>query len=298
MASDSHSFTPFIPQEEALRLSGLSDRVMALSTASAKLAGLMPVDTRETIAQYMAVINAYYSNLIEGKRTLPHEIRAAQRGEFSEDPARRDLQLESVAHIKVQQWISEQSLDADMLFSPAFIQAIHREFYRHVPDALRELKNSSGEVVAVVVPGEWRAMEVVVGRHQPPQAEGITSLMTSFCDVYNPNKYSGDKKAMAVLCAHHRLAWIHPFADGNGRVARLFLDSALKVIGLESVGVWCLSRGLARSSAQYKALLEHADKPRQGDYDGRGELSQSALVDFCALCSIPRMIRLVISATF
>jgi Fic family protein len=39
--------------------------------------------------------------------------------------------------------------------------------------------------------------------------------------------------------------------------------------------------GLARRSADYKGLLMAADEPRKGDLDGRGALSQSALIEFC-----------------
>jgi hypothetical protein len=38
---------------------------------------------------------------------------------------------------------------------------------------------------------------------------------------------------------------------------------------------------LARSAEQYKARLESADAPRQGDYDGRGLLSEKRLIAFC-----------------
>ena len=27
---------------------------------------------------------------------------------------------------------------------------------------------------------------------------------------------------VAVACLHHRVTWVHPFRDGNGRAARLF----------------------------------------------------------------------------
>ena len=40
-------------------------------------------------------------------------------------------------------------------------------------------------------------------------------------------------------------------------------------------------RGLARQKEQYKYLLQAADEPRQGDLDGRGTLSESALINFC-----------------
>jgi Fic family protein len=105
--------------------------------------------------------------------------------------------------------------------------------------------------------------------------------MQEYCEVYHPAHYRGDRKVIAVMCAHHRLAWLHPFADGNGRVMRLFTDAALKAIGMESEGIWCLSRGLARRAADYKAMLARADQLREGDLDGRGQLSQAALMGFC-----------------
>lgn len=280
MTTTTHSFTPFIPAEQALLTSNLPDKVIDLTIESAKLAGI-PLETRQVISDHMAVINSYYSNLIEGNRTQPHEIREAQRGNFSADPAKRDLQQESIAHIDVQQWLEQQNYDIDSLFTAECIQSIHREFYNHVPESLRELKNDQGEVVDIIIPGEWRQGLVSVGKHVPPPAEDLPVLMPQLLDVYNPHRYQGDKKVIAVMCAHHRLAWVHPFADGNGRVGRLFTDAALKAIGMESTGIWCLSRGLARSSDRYKQLLERADYPRQGDLDGRGALSEKSLNEFC-----------------
>jgi len=281
MPITSHNFTPFIPQDKALEQSNLPDKAMLLSSSAAKLAGSITIETKKILVQHMMVINSYYSNLIEGNHTEPYEIRAAQRGEFASETKKRDLQLESIAHIKVQQWLEEQSIDADIVFSVDFIKAIHREFYKYVPESLHQLKNQSDEIKDIIVPGEWRNKKVIVGRYIPPEPDNLDSLMTAYCDIYNPNKYRGEKKIIAIMCAHHRFAWIHPFADGNGRVARLLTDCALKVIGIDSVGVWCLSRGLARSSSKYKSILEHADSSRQSDFDGRGLLSEAALINFC-----------------
>ena len=130
------NFTPFIPSDSALMSSVLPDKAVQLSTASAQLAGQIPQATRNTIIHHMAVINSYYSNLIEGNSTLPHEIREAQAGEFSANPVKRDLQLESIAHIHVQEWLEAEKPDLDTLYTPGFIQAIHREFYEHVPESL------------------------------------------------------------------------------------------------------------------------------------------------------------------
>jgi hypothetical protein len=86
-----------------------------------------------------------------------------------------------------------------------------------------------------------------------------------------------------ILLAHHRFAWIHPFLDGNGRVARLLSTAMLARHGFDAGGLWSLSRGLAKRRDRYYEHLALADAPRQGDYDGRGALSLKAateLADF------------------
>lgn len=281
MTTSVFDIAPFIPSDTALANSTLPDKAVALVTGSAKLTGQLSPITLATLERYMAVINSYYSNLIEGNATHPHEIRAAQQGDYSADPAKRDLQLESVAHIKVQQWLREQAPSVDTLFTPDFIQKIHYEFYKHVPESLWVIKGEQGVETDKVVPGQWRARGVKVGQHIPPEHSQLASLMERFCETYNPKKFSGDRKLIAIMAAHHRFAWIHPFLDGNGRVGRLLTDTALKAIGLESYGAWCLSRGLAKTSTKYKGFLAGADAVRQGDYDGRGGLTEKGLVAFC-----------------
>ncbi|MDH5571148.1 MAG: Fic family protein [Gammaproteobacteria bacterium] len=274
-------FTPYIPSDAALAASELPDTALHLLSVSARLAGQIPATTRQTIVRHMAVINSYYSNLIEGNHTLPHEIRAAQADKFSSEPAKRDLQRESMAHIHVQAWLEVAKPDLARLYTPEFIQAIHQEFYQQMPASLQQIKDRDNNPVATVVPGAWRSHEVTVGQHRAPPYADVPTLMKKFCEAYHPDQYKGDRKVIAVMAAHHRLAWIHPFADGNGRVMRLFTDAALKAIGMESAGVWCLSRGLARLSSHYKSALAQADAPRKGGYDGRGVLSEQALIEFC-----------------
>jgi Fic family protein len=72
---------------------------------------------------------------------------------------------------------------------------------------------------------------------------------------------------------------MHPFMDGNGRVARLMSHAMLLEI-LDTGGVWSVARGLARNVAQYKALLANCDRTRRNDLDGRGTLSEEALAEF------------------
>jgi Fic family protein len=53
--------------------------------------------------------------------------------------------------------------------------------------------------------------------------------------------------------------------------------------GIGAHGLWSISRGLARGlerPTDYKRMMDHADTPRQGDLDGRGNLSLRALTEF------------------
>ena len=86
-----------------------------------------------------------------------------------------------------------------------------------------------------------------------------------------------------MAIAHHRFNYIHPFPDGNGRVSRLMSHAMAHQAGIGAHGLWSVSRGLARgldSRGEYKAMMDLADAPRDGDFDGRGNLSLRALTEF------------------
>jgi len=256
------SITPYIPSDKALDESFLPDKAFELQKQSAKLTGQISPITLITLEQYMRVINSYYSNLIEGNATRPHDIRAAQQGNYSADPAKRDLQKESLAHMAVQEFLSTKKLNIDEIYSPDFIQSIHKQFYQKIPENLRLIKDKQGKDVDKVIGGQWRTKQVDVGQHIAPDPRDVAGLMSGFCESYHPYKYKGDRKLISIMAAHHRFSWIHPFLDGNGRVGRLLTDAALKAVGLDSYGAWCLSRGLAKTSSEYKTLLARADSPR------------------------------------
>ena len=102
MATSITDITPFIPSDRILGETSLPNKAISLISQSAKLTGQLAPLTLIRLEQHMAAINSYYSNLIEGNSTRPHEIRAAQTGNYSGDPAKRDLQQESLAHMQVQ----------------------------------------------------------------------------------------------------------------------------------------------------------------------------------------------------
>src|SRR5262245_14599905 len=258
----------------------LEDLAFDLAREASELAGQLHPIVRNSVSALVRSMNCYYSNLIEGHNTHPRDIDRALVADYSADPHRRDLQLEARAHIEVQRMIDARKNSPTPPASRAFIQWTHREFCERLPESLLFVENPDTHERLQVIPGELRTRGVAVGQHVPPPAENLASFLARFEEAYAPVRLTKPRQAIAVAAAHHRLLWIHPFLDGNGRVARLMAHAMLLDLGVGSA-LWSVSRGLARRSTEYKSLLMGADEPRKGDLDGRGALSQSALIEFC-----------------
>jgi Fic family protein len=128
-----------------------------------------------------------------------------------------------------------------------------------------------------VVPGELRRRDVKVGTHVPVSPGAVPRFLRRFEEVYG--HLSRTDSILGAATAHHRLLWIHPFLDGNGRVARL-VSHAMLLETLDTGAVWSVARGLARNVEAYKKHLADCDGPRRNDLDGRGQLSEEALAEF------------------
>ena len=279
----SREMEPALPDVELVR-----PRAAELLREAADVGRHLHPATLEAVTELLRTINCYYSNLIEGHDTHPAAIERAMAGELSSEPATRDLQIEATAHIEVQ-----RTIEARLSGEPAlnvcetdFVRWIHEEFYRRMPADFRMVQSPDGSREEPVVPGALRRFGVRVGHHVAPDAAELASLLQRFATVYDPAIHLARDPtgalALSVLgAAHHRLLWIHPFGDGNGRVTRLMTDAYLRRAGVGAHGLWTLSRGLARASARYKQALAAADDLRRNDYDGRGPLSQRGLDEFC-----------------
>jgi Fic family protein len=263
---------PMLPSEGNREL---EDLVVSLIQATSSLKAILKPRMTETLGNLVRNMNCYYSNLIEGHNTTPRDIERALAEDFSSNPEKHDLQLEAKAHIEVQKLIDFR--ENQDIVSIDFIQLLHREFCSRLPDNLLWIGEETNK--KRVIAGKFRTGRVVVGEHTPPDADKIEKFLGRFVEVYHPNKLSKVKQIIAVASAHHRLLWIHPFYDGNGRVTRLFSHAYFKEIGIGS-SIWSVSRGLARKSQEYKKLLMAADHQRINDLDGRGNLSLKALNEF------------------
>lgn len=254
----------------------LGDLVVELVAASAGLRRSLPPGVVQALAGLVRAMNCYYSNLIEGHDTHPVDIERALKNDYSSDSRKRNLQLEAKAHVAVQSWIDAGGLTGRAVTQDG-IREIHRRFCELLPDELLRVTDpDTGEVVPVV-PGQLRRRDVKVGSHIAISPGAVPRFLSRFEDVYG---HLGRSEAiLASAAAHHRLLWIHPFIDGNGRVARL-MSHAVLLDALDTGGLWSIARGLARNEATYKSHLKSCDGARRNDLDGRGALSEEALAAF------------------
>ena len=267
---------PIRLSEAARQRAGLDDLAMSLGSAAAGFRRSLPPGVVTTLAALVRSMNCYYSNLIEGHDTHPVDIERALAADYSTDARKRDLQLEARAHVEVQQWIDEGGVRGRAVTAGALCE-MHRRFGERLPpELLRATNPDTGEVLAVV-PGALRERDVKVGVHTPVSPGAVPRFLARFEQVYGA--LGRAETIVHAAAAHHRLLWVHPFLDGNGRVARL-MSHAVLLDALDTGGVWSVARGLARAQAAYKAHLIDCDNSRRTDLDGRGSLSEDALVRF------------------
>ena len=274
-----HQFEPLLPSEA--KMAPMLERAGDLGRACTALGAVAAPAAQRELRSLLASMNSYYSNRIEGEHTRPSDIERALQRDFSRDVEQARKQRLALAHIHTE-LACEEALDArraageptvQWLYSEPALSWLHAELFKALPAA--DLKLADG---SRLVPGALRTRGVAVGRHEAPAAASLPAFIARWAHVYGRVR-RGEAALVAAAASHHRLAWIHPFADGNGRVARLHTHLLLHAMGLTH-GLWSPLRGFARSEARYKALLQAADEPRRGPLDGRGNLSQAALLDW------------------
>jgi Fic family protein len=267
---------PMLVSSDSPHRSRLADLALELAESSAGLTRSLPEGVVSALADLVRAMNCYYSNLIEGHDTHPIDIERAMNEDFSGDKTKRDLQLEARAHIEVQAWIDAGGLEGRPATREAIVE-LHRRFCEKLPDDLLWAGNpDSGEEVAVV-PGGLRTHDVRVGHHVPVSPGAVPRFLDRFEAAYRG--LGRVDSLVAAATAHHRLLWIHPFIDGNGRVVRLMSYAMLRE-ALDTGGIWSVARGLARREVEYKQHLQACDGARRGDRDERGSLSEAALAQF------------------
>ena len=274
-----HLFEPLLPQEH--RMGALLEKASDLIREAASLGASAAPGAAVQLRELLRSMNSYYTNRIEGEHTRPSDIERALLKDFSKesDVARR--QRLAVSHIQTEitcERLIQAKLDSGetvvpWLYSTQALEWLHLQLFGGLTPEDLTLADGS-----LLTPGQVRTRGVAVGIHEAPNAEALPAFLSRWEEVYGHSR-RGEASIVALAAAHHRLAWVHPFLDGNGRVARLHTHLALHAQGLTN-GLWSPLRGFARSEEKYRGMLKAADEHRRGDLDGRGNLTEAGLIDW------------------
>src|SRR5271163_46827 len=196
---------PLLIGESSKQRGALNDLALELAQKSAGFRRSLPESLLTSLADLVRAMNCYYSNLIEGHDAHPIEIERGLKGGAT---------------------------------AAESIKEIHRRFCEALPDDLLWVEDPATKEKIKVIPGALRDHDVAVGRHVPVSAAALPRFLKRFEEVYG--KLGKTDTIVATAAAHHRLLWIHPFLDGNGRVARLMSHATL-FDALDTAGVWSIA---------------------------------------------------------
>lgn len=273
------SLAPALP---AKRLGELKDMAQEVIMASSALEGQVAQSTARALGDCLRYLNSYYSNLIEGHKTSVLEIEAALNRLFSADEDRRYAQELCAAHVLTEKELMHEALTSPpkAICSLSFLGRIHSTFYSHLPEKHLYTHSQGGFTRHHVRPGTLRHGNVSLDNGQTvhgPDVSILADKVREFQTLFEPGNFHGDERLIAAAASHHRLTWLHPFRDGNGRVSRLFTGLYLAVININRSNLWSLSRGFSRDRQWYMINLRSADSP---NHDRTG-FDQAHFADTC-----------------
>ena len=193
------------------------------------------------------ILESVGSARIEGNRTTVSEY-IDQKIEHTE---RSQERFSEIANVERAMSYIEDHISEGSPISHTFIRELH---HLTVDDLTTEGDRT---------PGSYRSsnVEIAQSAHLPPEYNLVQAYMDELVDFIN-DPVSGKYELIKTAIAHHRLAWIHPFGNGNGRVVRLLTYALLIKYGfnvkegklLNPTAVFCNDREV------YYDMLSVADE--------------------------------------
>jgi len=104
---------------------------------------------------------------------------------------------------------------------------------------------------------KFRKGVVVVGTHQAPDVEFLDYCMKQFFSFYHGDNLGSPYVKAAIL--HFYFVYMHPFCDGNGRIARLLTTDFLIRSGLDNFSALTLSKTINETATAYYQALEDSE---------------------------------------
>ena len=194
--------------------------------------------------------DAYHSLSIEGYRVTPELIERVRAGTWHLEQNEADRKNRDAlaargywqAFQKVEGAVAKIITGAD---AAKLVRDAHREWYREMFQPCV----AAGLIEAQALAGYRNHFVYLQGsRHVPPRWEIVPDAMDAFFDLLENEK----EPAARIVLGHWLFGYIHPYPDGNGRMARFFMNATLASGGYP----WTVIR--VEDRAAYMKALESA----------------------------------------
>ena len=104
---------------------------------------------------------------------------------------------------------------------------------------------------------KFRTGVVTVGTHEAPDVEFLDYCMKQFFGFYNGGNIECPYIKVAIV--HFYFVYMHPFCDGNGRIARLLTSDFLIRSGLYNFSALTLSKTINETAPDYYQAIENSE---------------------------------------
>lgn len=170
--------------------------------------------------------DAYHSLSIEGYHVTPQLIERVRSGAWNPEENREDRESRDALAARGY-WLAFQRVKRaieTIVREPASAASVAREGHRAWYRDLFQPAVTAGILDPVQLAG-YRTNPVYIqnSRHVPPRAESVRHAMPALFDLQEQEEYP----SVRAVLGHWLFGYIHPFPDGNGRVARFVMNAML-----------------------------------------------------------------------
>lgn len=213
---------------------------------------------RERLSRRFTIDYNYNSNHIEGNTLTYGQTEILLLfGKIAGEAQVRDIQEMMASNVGLKM-MSEEALLKDMPLTQNFIRTLHQTLLREDYTVYRELPNGV-QTGYIIHAGQYKTRPNSVitrygDRFEYASPEETPALMTDLVNWYNSEEEIGKLTPIELAALfHYRYIRIHPFEDGNGRIARLMANYILSRHGLPMIVIRC------RKKQDYLEALHQAD---------------------------------------
>lgn len=167
------------------------------------------------------ILFAFHSGKIENEEITYHDTREIfENGKVVNYTGSPRTLFEQQNQKLCYEFLKEKIVEKEPL-SIKLVKEIHEVLTGGTYDEARYVSNEER-------PGEFKKHDYVTGLHEVGSAvEDVEKDMTEL--IAEVNEYNGRDVLKAAAYLHARFEYIHPFADGNGRVGRTLVNYYLMI---------------------------------------------------------------------